>query len=459
MPRSRFLTLTAAIAFATVTTLATLATLALEGRAWAGPLQPSLAPPLAPARDDWEGLSQFVQMAQGELGPQRVVVTSTLDLGELRRADALVIVHPERALDPEELAVFMRSGGRVILLDDYGTGDQILTHFGIRRVPMPQRPAAMLRGNPALAIADAVGTHATVRNVGRVVTNHATGVENPALAPILVVHGEEEPDVLLAVGGAVGQGRLVVMGDSSIVMNAMLRYPGNRALSVDLVRFATEDDAWGRQNGKLYVLVNDFEVTGSFGVDPGLGGLAERTWHSASEALETLRHEGMPPLVAYAGALAIGLGVVVWTSQRAGKTHRPSPPRFARPTPVVAHGGVAGHAASLSAPGAARVLTMLELKSALEDDLSARLGLDRAPPYDVLVARVRAARLLDDDGARDLSRLFETLAPYERVRLGKRHRALERPRDAEVMAVAARVRNLLAAAAQGPSRDTVEKNQ
>jgi hypothetical protein len=450
MPRSRFLTLTAAIAFAAISTLA------LEGRGGAGPLAPSLAP----ARDDWEGLSQFVRMAQDELGPQRVVVTSTLELGDLRRADALVIVHPERAVDPEELAVFMRSGGRVILLDDYGTGDQILTHFGIRRVPMPQRPAAMLRGNPALAIADAVGTHATVVGVGRVVTNHATGVENPALAPILVVHGEEEPDVLLAVGGAVGQGRLVVMGDSSIVMNAMLRYPGNRALSVNLVRFATEDDAWGRQNGKLYVLVNDFEVTGSFGVDPGLGGIVERTWHSAGEALEMLRHEGMPPLVAYAGALAIGLGVVVWTSQRAGKTHRPSPPRFARPTPVVAQGGVAGHAASLSAPGAAaRFLTMLELKSALEDELSARLGLDRTPPHDVLVARVRAARLLDEDGARDLSRLFETLARYERILLDKRHRALERLRDAEVMAVAARVRNLLAAAAQGPSRDTVEKNQ
>jgi hypothetical protein len=102
---------------------------------------------------------------------------------------------------------------------------------------------------------------------------------------------------------------------------------------------------------------------------------------------------------------------------------------------------------------------MLELKSALEDELSARLGLDRTPPHDVLVARVRAARLLDEDGARDLSRLFETLARYERILLDKRHRALERLRDAEVMAVAARVRNLLAAAAQGPSRDTVEKNQ
>src|ERR1022692_628133 len=107
MPRSRFL-MPALLALAT---LAALTGVALEGRAWGGPL--------APGSEDWEGLSQFVRMAQGELGPQRVVVTATLDLGDLRRSDALVIVHPEGALDPEELAIFMRSGGRVIVLDDY----------------------------------------------------------------------------------------------------------------------------------------------------------------------------------------------------------------------------------------------------------------------------------------------------------------------------------------------------
>jgi hypothetical protein len=317
----------------------------------------------------------------------------------------------------------------------------------------------MLRGNPALAIAEAVGTHATVRDVTRVVTNHATGVENPALSPILVVRGENEPDVLLAVAGLVGLGRLVVIGDSSVVMNAMLRYPGNRGLSVDLVRYATEDDAWGRLNGKLYVLVNDFELTGSFGVDPGLGGIVGRTRRSASEAVELLRHEGMPPLVAYAAALAVGLGVVFWTSLRAGKVHRPSPPRFARRVPVGGHGGVAGHAATLSAPGTARYLAMLELKSALEEHLTTRLGLERTPPHDVLVANVRTARLLDEDGSRDLSQLFATLAPYEAMLAGKRRPALERVRDADVVAVAARVRNLLAAVSPSSSHDRVGKNQ
>jgi len=443
MPRSRFL-------------LHAYATLAGILCAWGFPGS-ALAGPLAPGGEDWEGLSQLVRTAQGELGPQRVIVTSSLDLGDLRRADALLLVHPERALDAEELTMFMRAGGRVVLLDDYGTGTGLLSHFGIRRVPLPQRPAAMLRGNPALAIAEPASSHEAVRDVTRVVTNHATGLEHPALSPLLVVHGEDEPDVLLAVAGAVGQGRLLVLGDSSVFMNEMLRYPGNRALLADLVRYATEDDAWGRLDGKLYVLVNDFELTGSFGVDPGLGGVAGRARRSLIEAFETLQKDGMPPGAAYLAALAVGLAVVFWTGLRAGKTHRPSPPRFARPLPVVAQGGVAGHAATLAAPGTARFLAMLELKSALEEDLAARLGMERAPPHDALVAKVRAARLLDEDGSRDLKGLFETLALFETMLGGKRRTSLERPRDVEVVAVADRVRRLLAAAAPAPPRDRLEK--
>jgi len=291
--------------------------------------------------------------------------------------------------------------------------------------------------------------------VTRVVTNHATGLAHPALSPVLVVRGEDEPDVLLAVAGAVGQGRLIVLGDSSVFMNAMLRYPGNRDLSVNLVRYAAADDAWGRLGGKLYLLVNDFEMTGSFGVDPGLGGITARARRSAIEALEAIGRDGMPPLAAYLAALALGLGLVAWTALRAGKTHRPSRPRFARPAPVVAHGGVAGHAATLGAPGTARFLAMLELKSALEEDLTTRLGLERTPSPDILVAKVRAAHLLDEDGSRDLARVLETLASFETA-LGGHRRRVERLRDAQVVALAARVRNLLAAAARAPARDRVE---
>ncbi len=423
-----------------------------ESSAWAAPFDVR--------GEDWEGLGQLVRIAEGELGTQRVVALSargpgratvTLPLHDLKREDAVLLVHPERALDVDELAAFMRAGGRVVLLDDYGSGDDLLARFGIRRVPLPARPAEMLRGNPSFAIAEAASGHSAVRDVAHVVTNHGTGLAHPALSRLLVVRSAhtdapDEPDVMLALAGAVGQGRLIAVGDASIAINSMLRFPGNRTFCTSLVRYATEDDAWGARNGKLYILANDFEMTGGFGDDSRLGGATNQARRALLEALETLRRDGMPPLVAYLVAVALGLALVVWTSTRAGKTHRAVLPRYVRPIALAAQGGVAGRAAVVGAPGASRVLAVLELKSALEEELAARLGLDRVPAHDELVARAQADKLLDEESARELSRLLASLTQIETMLAMRKRPVLERLRDADVFAIAARVRRLLASA-------------
>jgi hypothetical protein len=414
------------------------------------------ASPFDPKGEDWEGLSELVRTAQRELGAERAVVTTTLDLQELKREDGLLIIHPTRTLDAEELAAYMHSGGRLAILDDYGAGDSLVAHFGIRRVPLPARPAEMIRGNPSFAIAEPASAHPAIRDVTRVVTNHATGLAQAALSPVLVVRasredGNNEPDVLLGIAGAVGQGRLLAIGDGSLVINSMLRYPGNRALATSLVRYLVEDDVWGKRSGKLYILVNEFETTGSFGDDSRTAGFFADMRRGIVDALETLRHEGMPPGLAYAVAIVVGLGVVVWASVRAGRTHRASTPRFTRRVPVASQGGVAGHAAIIGAPGTSRVLAMLEIKSALEENLATKLGLDRAPPHDVLVRRMREARLLDAEQLGALERLLASLTKIETMLLMRRRGALERVRDADVVAVAHRAHEILDAAGRATS--------
>ncbi len=420
------------------------------------------AAPLDPKGEDWEGLSQFLGLARAELGPARVSAPTHLDVSKLKKEDALVLVHPTTTLDVDEMTTFMRAGGRVVVLDDYGTGDELLARFGIRRVRLPYVPAEMLRDNPAFAIAEPASQHAAVRDVGRVVTNHATGLDHKALSAVLVVRGQGEPDVLLSVAGAVGNGRLLAVGDSSVVMNSMLRYPGNRALGLALVRYATEDDVWGRREGHLYVLANDFTTSGSFGTDSRFEGALGDAARVLQETLETLRHDGMPPLAAYLLALAVGLGVVGWTSSRAGHPHKAVAPRFVKGTSIAAQGGVAGRAAVLGAPGTARVLAMLELKSALEEDVATRLGLDRAPPPDELAKLARNAGLLDAEQSERLARVLEMLTGMETsFTMGASARAdvagagaarglvRRRVRDADVAMVAKRVRDLLEAAAGG----------
>src|SRR5262249_35410191 len=152
---------------------------------------------------------------------------------------------PNASLDAESLARFMHDGGRVVLVDDFGSGDELLAHFGIERVPLPANPTLMLRHNPAFPIAEPASEHSVVWGVNRVVLNHASGLRHPELSPVLKVRGDE--DVLVAVAGAVGQGRLLAIGDGSVFMNSMLRFPGNRALAAGVVRYAVEDDASGRR--------------------------------------------------------------------------------------------------------------------------------------------------------------------------------------------------------------------
>ncbi|MCL2450547.1 MAG: DUF4350 domain-containing protein, partial [Polyangiaceae bacterium] len=315
------------------------------------------ADPLDPYGVDWEGLSELVRMAQTELGATRVHVAHDLDLGDLSAADALVIVHPTRDLDVDELDALMEAGGRVVLLDDYGSGDALLAHFDIQRVPLPEHPADMLRSNPALAVAEAVGSHRVVREVTRVATNHATGLRDHGLAHLLVVRGLDEPDVPLAVAGFVGRGRLLAVGDSSVAMNAMLRYPGNLAFALALVRYAGNADGpdaagpGSGGSGTVYVLANDFVLSGRYGRTSLLMGAARLL----RGAFGSLRRSASPA-AAYVAALAVTLAVVTWTALRAGRVHKPVPPRFVQPVPLVAQGGIAGHAAVLGAPATSRVL-------------------------------------------------------------------------------------------------------
>ena len=440
--RSRTLATAAAVA------LATACVTLVCSAAWAAAFDPHGI--------DWEGLSQFVDIAEHEVGRGRVVSTATLDVGQLEATDAVFIVHPTRAIDAEELSAFMRAGGRVVVLDDYGSGDGFLRQFGIRRVPLPVHPAEMLRGNPALAIAEPAAEHPVVRSVTRVVTNHATGLEHSGLSPVLVVRGSEEPDVLLALAGSVGHGRLLAVGDASVVINAMLRFPGNRALAAGLVRYATEDAPTARHGGKIYLLTNDFDTTGTFGhVSPAVSAAAALR-RALAGGVEELRQNGAPPPVLYLAAAATGLGVVVWTALRGARMHKPLEPRFVRAVPVAAQGGVAGHAAVLAAPGGSRVLAMLELKSALEEQLAVRLGLDRAPAREQIVAKVRAAGLLAEDDADALASLLAKFARVEQPAAAARGEARSSLRDREVNAAAGEVSRLLAAV-DAARRGTVVK--
>jgi hypothetical protein len=282
----------------------------------------------------------------------------------------------------------------------------------MERVPLPDRPAEMLRKNPRLALAEPASAHPVVADVQRVVTNHATGIKHPDLSPVLKVRSADSngADVPVGVAGAVGKGRLLILSDPSMVMNAMLRFAGNKALAKGLVHYALDDDTWGPRNGKIYLVAGGFGSRGKFG---GGDSEVDQALKALRELVDGIRTQGMPPAMLFTLAIGAGLSVVVWVATRAAKVHKPQMPRFTRKLGPVGHGGVAGHAAVVASPQASRVLAMLELKHALEEDLCAALGLDALPPQAELVEIVSRRRLLDASGLLSLRALLLKMATVE----------------------------------------------
>jgi len=400
------------------TALARLFVSLLVGLALLVPMR-ALAEPFALGGADWEGCSELVKLARSEMGQDHVVVSDKLDLSVLRPEDAVLMLHPEKGIDAAELAKFMHAGGRVLLLDDFGKGDGLLRHFGMERVPLPEAPAEMLRKNPHLALAEPASAHPVVADVQRVVTNHATGIKHPDLSPVLKVRSSDPraADVPVGVAGAVGKGRLLILADPSMVMNAMLRYAGNKALAKGIVHYALDDDTWGARNGRIYLVAGGFTVQGRYGAEESD---VDAAIAAVRDLLDSVRTQGMPPAMLFTLAIGAGLSLVVWVATRAAKLHKPQVPRFTRKIPGVAHGGVAGHAAVVASPQASRVLAMLELKHGLEEDLCAALGLDALPAQAELIDTVARRGLLDARGIASLRELLLKMATVETLVLARK---------------------------------------
>jgi hypothetical protein len=407
--------------------------------------RPARAAPFDLTGSDWEGAAELVRLARADLGTARVVATTQIDFGELKPEDGLLLLYPERSLDVEQLSRFMHSGGRLIMLDDFGRGESLLSHFNMKRLPSPRRPAESLRNNPQLALAEPASAHPVVMDVSRVVTNHPTGIEHPDLSPVLRIRAAGgEPDVMVAVAGAVGKGRLLAVGDPSIVMNSMLRYSGNKAFARGLVRYAVDADAWGRRGGRLFIASGTFEQKGSFLGEADT--LAE--WlRDLYDLMDQIRREGLPAVLAWSAAAALGLALVVWVGSRAGRLHKPTVPRFTRGVPAAAQGGIAGHAAVIGAPQTTRVLAILELKSALEEQLTMLLGLSKVPGHQELLDQIARRGLLDAEGLHTLRRLLLRMSNVETMVVFQRSGGMvQSVRDNEVVSIARTVKQVLDAA-------------
>ena len=293
------------------------------------------AVPFDPESTDWEGCSRLIEVAREELGPSRVNVVDEIDYEKLGPADGLLLIHPQGSYDLDELATFMKLGGRLAVADDFGDGDRLLERFRIERQPPPSDPLEMLNGNPQLPIAKSASGHPIVADVGKVVLNHPMVVSHPDLSALLQIErqgGLAGPNVALA--GQVGDGRLVAIGDPSAFINSMMRYPGNRALARNLVAYLLDSGGEHKHDAKLTIAVNHFKERGSLG--GGMTGTIRDRLRGFFTAVDGVRREGFGGIASRIVALAIATAAAIWVVVRAAFRSKIPRPRYAAANPEAA---------------------------------------------------------------------------------------------------------------------------
>jgi len=401
------------------------------------------AAPFDPDSSDWEGCTRLVEVAREELGASRVNVVDEIDYEALAPGDGLLVLHPQGGYDLDELATFMRLGGRLAVADDFGDGDRLLDRFRIARKPSPSDPLQMLHGNPQLPIAVPASGHPIVADVGQVVLNHPTIVEHPDLSPLLRIPlSGGDPGPFVAVAGQVGEGRLVAIGDPSIFINSMMRYPGNRAFARNLVAYLLDGAGDRKRDAKLVIVHDHFKERGSRA--GGLtGGLRDRL-RGFFNAVDTVRREGFGGLASRILALALAVAAGVWVVVRAAIRSKIPRPRYAAANPEaehVARGLEDPRLAALVDPpaGAFRRRPRIApaglavVNDALEGAITARDDLTSIPRPDA-VGKLAAEAGLNVDEARQAEKAFIRLrAEISAQAVGGRRAATLSKKDAALL--------------------------
>jgi hypothetical protein len=205
---------------------------------------------------EWDGASDLRAVGT-DAGAEVEIVRNVSAYREYEPNETVaVILSPDRPYTPGErdrLRSFVRTGGTLLVAEDFGTnGSDLLAGVGASA----RFDGGLLRDErtyyraPALPEADNVSDHPLTEGVDSLTLNYGTPVE-PDGATVLVRtsefgyvdrnrNGDLDDDETLrsypvATVESVGEGRVIAVGDPSLLINAMIERPGNRAFAANVV--------------------------------------------------------------------------------------------------------------------------------------------------------------------------------------------------------------------------------
>lgn len=198
----------------------------------------------------WDGASDLRAVADASGAPSEIVQNTTAYETTSAQRTVAVILSPETAYTTAEVTrirSFVEAGGTLVIADDFGVhSNALLAGLGVRsridgRLVRDER---FHYRSPAMPIARNVSTSRFTRGVDRLTLNHGTAVR-PNGASVLIGTSEyayrdanrngalDDDETLgtypVVTAERLGDGRVIVVGDPSALINVMLDRPGNRA--------------------------------------------------------------------------------------------------------------------------------------------------------------------------------------------------------------------------------------
>jgi hypothetical protein len=202
----------------------------------------------------WNGLYTLIAVAKG-LGLS-VEAVDNIDWEDLGANDIVFILYPSGRLEPGHIAGFVRSGGRILVADDFGQSKEALARLGmLRERAVGVNASKFYRGLQYVPMAQPLAPeHPLAAGITELATNHPS-VLTDVIGPD-VVFGFS-PSEAVVVAGDLGDGRFVVCSDPSIFINRMMQFQGNLDFAINTLRYL------GRGNStRLIILANDFSLYG-----------------------------------------------------------------------------------------------------------------------------------------------------------------------------------------------------
>ncbi len=171
----------------------------------------------------------------------------------------ILVPYSEFSLEElDEIKSFVASGGRLVIADDYGCGNQVLEYLGLaaRFSGQPMLDPLHCYKNSRLPVIYHFKQDSLTASIFSLTLNHATCLENVAVNDALAVsssfsfldnngngkwdQGENTGPLPVMSRQTLGKGSVVLISDPSVLINSMEGMEGNHQFLVNLVKSSKE---------------------------------------------------------------------------------------------------------------------------------------------------------------------------------------------------------------------------